>query len=144
MKYSGKTVSKRCATESVAEITIRRGPASRSMKGELAGALLTITRRPGTPRSIAAHSATSRSGSDQVELGVHAVEGAVTDQEQEQQVVRLELRSAVRDRAPQIHGRGGGGLLRRIAQRRHVRGVESEPLDQACDSALVQPLYCCA
>ena len=62
MKYSGNTVSNRCATESVAETTMRRGPLRRSMKGELAGAELTTITRLGKPRSSPDHSPRSMSG----------------------------------------------------------------------------------
>ncbi len=62
MKYSGNTVSNRCAEESVAVITIRRGAASRSRKGKLPDVVLTTTTRPGTGRSRADQSADSRSG----------------------------------------------------------------------------------
>ena len=100
MKYSGKTVSKRCATESVAEID--DPPRAREAFDEgRAG------RRAVDDHETSRHAAQQRRplrdfqvGSDQVELGVDAVEGAVTDQEDEQQVVRLELRS----RGPRSRG----------------------------------------
>ena len=104
MKYSGKTVSKRCATESVAEITIRRGPASRSMKGELADAVFTITRRPGRPRSSRRPLRDFQIRADQVELRV-ARRRTCRDRSgtDEQEVVRLAAAIArSRERAPEF------------------------------------------
>src|SRR3954467_258724 len=62
MKYSGKTVSYRCAAESVAVMTIRRGPERRSRNGKLAADVFTTTMRPGTLFSNVDHSVDSRSG----------------------------------------------------------------------------------
>ena len=80
MKKSGKTVSKRCATESVAVMTIRRSPVNRSMNGKLADDVLTTTTRPGRLATSSAHCADSRSAPNQVELRVDAVVGAVPNQ----------------------------------------------------------------
>src|SRR5262249_48306467 len=68
MKYSGKTVSNRCRTESVAVMTIRRGPETCSRKGKLADVESTRTIRPGIGFSRAAHSADERSGPTRLNL----------------------------------------------------------------------------
>src|SRR4029079_17422971 len=66
MKYSGKIVSKRCITESVAVMTTRRGPARCSRNGELAAVESTTTMPPGIGFSSAAHSFDDRSGPTRV------------------------------------------------------------------------------
>ena len=87
MKYSGKTVSKRCAADSVAVMTIRCGPARRSMNGKLADVESTTTRRPGIGLSSAAQSRVSMSGPTRLNLASVPSNVPWPNQHQEQHVV---------------------------------------------------------
>ena len=145
MKYSGNTVSNRCTTESVAEMTIRRGPASRSMNGELAGAPLTITRRPGMPRRSVAHSAASMSGPTRLNFASAAVERAVADQKQQAAGRRgfsCDRRSAtMRRRFAAVAAADSEGVSLSVVT---CDGSKPSRSISVWDSAFVQPLYCCA
>ena len=92
MKNSGKTVSKRCAALSVAEITTLRGPARRSRNGNAADAVLTTMRRAGSPLNRARPLRRLEIRTNQIELGVGTVERAVTNQDDQEQIVRRHAR----------------------------------------------------
>src|SRR6266545_2708129 len=76
MKYSGNMVSNRCATESVAVMTTRRG------RLEQGG--------PFRGREV---------GADQVELGFDAVERTVANEQDDQQIVSGHVRAQATQRA---------------------------------------------
>ena len=106
MKNSGKTVSNRCATESVAVMTTRRAPASRSRNGKLADDVLTTT----TGRAAGEERGPLRRleiGADEVELRVDAVERAVADEHDEQQIVARHHAADRVEMLPHVGGRRG-------------------------------------
>ena len=68
MKYSGKTVAKRCAAESVAVMTTRPFCESSSRNGKLDAVVLTTTTRPGRPPSAPSIRRAVRSGPTRLNL----------------------------------------------------------------------------
>ena len=109
MKYSGNTVSKRCAGESVAVMTMRRGPASRSRNGKLARRRIDDDKAAGKRFQQRGPLGAGEIGTDEVELGFQAVECAVPDHEHQEQIVGSELCAQALNRAP--HARSGCRVL---------------------------------
>ncbi len=130
MKNSGKTVSKRCAAPSVAEITTLRGPARRSQERERRGRGVDNDETAGQPVEQRGPLRRLEIRTDQVELGVGAVERAVTDQDDQEEIVRRHARPERAHGAAHV-GRGcTGGPLSRLFEHHDVARHELHTLAQ--------------
>ena len=123
-------MSNRCATESVAVMTTRRGPERCSRNGKLAAVVLTTTICPGSGFRSAAHSVDERSGPTRLNFASVPSNEPWPISSTNSRSSRPHPRADRVERSP--HARRGRRMVRvaAVEQREDLRVVEAELLEE--------------